>query len=256
MASVAAVAEPQPIRPPRSKRPLAVGLLMSGSFVHKIIIAGCRCFACPLPSGPAKRMQMRIARQPDAPTRRRHRYAIVGLLMAAILVLATFALITQLRKSTEGSAAPNTTLSEPRTTTTAGSTIGTHEEIVTRIHQIFRVRDQAIRTRNPLLLDSIYTVDCPCLTGDRQLIESLRQEQRLWRGVKVSLVVRKVEKINNRLWTVSAEVTTSSFEITTESGAIVQRLPKGREFSRFALARPMGQKDWLLGQASVIKEPD
>src|SRR5918993_3737980 len=27
-------------------------LLMSGSFVHKIIIAGCRCFASPLPSGP------------------------------------------------------------------------------------------------------------------------------------------------------------------------------------------------------------
>ena len=27
-------------------------LLMSGSFVHKIIIAGCRCFASLLPSGP------------------------------------------------------------------------------------------------------------------------------------------------------------------------------------------------------------
>src|SRR5215208_2736309 len=27
-------------------------LLMSGSFVHKIIIAGCRRFASPLPSGP------------------------------------------------------------------------------------------------------------------------------------------------------------------------------------------------------------
>ena len=39
-------AGPRPVPPHRVNF-----LLMSGSFVHKIIIAGCRCFAGPLPSG-------------------------------------------------------------------------------------------------------------------------------------------------------------------------------------------------------------
>ena len=199
---------------------------------------------------------MRTARQPDAPTRRRPRYVLVGLVMTAILVVAIFALTTQLTKSTDGSALPDATQSEPQTKTTSRSTIGTREEVVTRLHQIFRVRDLAIQTRNPLLLDSIYTIDCPCLKGDQQLIRNLRLKRRIWRGVEVSIAVREAERINDRLWTVSAVVTTSSFEITTESSVVLRRIPQGRELSRFALARPMNQEEWLLGQASVIRERD
>src|SRR5512132_1756613 len=90
----------------------------------------------PVPYHPAltKRMQMRTARQPDAPTRRRPRYVFVGLVMAAILVVAIFALTTQLTKSTDGSASPDATQSEPQTTTTSRSTIGTREDVVTRLH--------------------------------------------------------------------------------------------------------------------------
>jgi hypothetical protein len=144
---------------------------MSGSFVHKIIIAGCRCFASPLPSGP---------HQEDADAD------------------------SKATRSVDASSA-------------------------------------SLR---------------PCRACDGHDPQSLEQERRLWRGVEVSLAVRKVEKINDRLWTITAEVTTSSFDITTESGMIVRRLPQGRELSRFALARPIGQKDWLLGQASVIQELD
>jgi hypothetical protein len=176
--------------------------------------------------------------------------------MTAILVVAIFALTTQLTKSTDGSASPDATQSEPQTTTTPRSTIGTREEVVTRLHQIFRVRDQAIQTRNPLLLDSIYTIDCPCLKGDQQLIRNLGLERRIWRGVEVSIAVREVERINDRLWTVSAVVTTGTFEIATESGVVLRKIPQGRELSRFALARPMNQEKWLLGQASVIQERD
>ena len=172
---------------------------------------------------------MRTARQPDAPTRRRPRYVLVGLVMTAILVVAIFALTTQLTKSTDGSASPDATQSEPQTKTTSRSTIGTREEVVTRLHQIFRVRDLAIQTRNPLLLDSIYTIDCPCLKGDQQLIRNLRLKRRIWRGVEVSIAVREAERINDRLWTVSAVVTTSSFEITTES-SVVLRYHKDENF--------------------------
>jgi hypothetical protein len=125
-----------------------------------------------------------------------------------------------------------------------------------KIVEILRVRDRAIQTRNARLLDALYTTDCPCLEGDKELIRKLRQEQLVWRGINVSLDVQKVERVNDQLWTVSALVTTSPFEIVKESGASVRRIPQGQEISRFALARPIGQQDWLLGQASVIEERD
>jgi hypothetical protein len=199
---------------------------------------------------------MRVTRQPDAPMRRRNRLVLVGLVMAVLLVLGIFASIAQLKKPSDGSASPATTPSRPSTTTTPDSTVGTSKEIIARFRQIFQIRDQAIRTRNPLLLEGIYTVDCPCLKGDQQLIRKLRQQRLLWRGVRISLDVQDIERVNDRLWMASAVVTSNPFEIITESGAVVRRVPEGRELSRFALARPTGTGDWLLGQASVIEERD
>jgi hypothetical protein len=199
---------------------------------------------------------MPIARQTGAPTGRRNRLVLVGLVMAVLLVWGILTSIAQLRRSSDDSASRATLPSRTGATTASSSTISTAEEVLVRFKEIFRIRDQAIRTRNPLLLDEIYTVDCPCLKGDQQLIRKLRQEQLLWRGVEISLDVQDMEKVNNRLWTATALVTTSPFQITTESDVVVRRVPKGQEFSRFALARPTGMGDWLLGQASVIEARD
>jgi hypothetical protein len=49
---------------------------------------------------------MRIARQPDAPMRRRYRSVLVGLVMAALLALAIFALSAQLTRSSDGGTSP------------------------------------------------------------------------------------------------------------------------------------------------------
>jgi hypothetical protein len=76
----------------------------------------------------------------------------------------------------------------------------------------------------------------------------------VWRGVKVSLDIEEIKQVNDRLWTVNAQVTSSSFDIRQESGGLVRRVPSGREQSRFALARPLGEQDWMLGHASVIPE--
>jgi hypothetical protein len=199
---------------------------------------------------------MPIARQTGAPTGRRNRLVLVGLVMAVLLVWGILTSIAQLRRSSDDSASRATLPSRTGATTASSSTISTAEEVLVRFKEIFRIRDQAIRTRNPLLLDEIYTVDCPCLKGDQQLIRKLRQERLLWRGVEISLDVQDMEKVNNRLWTATALVTTSPFQITTESDVVVRRVPKGQEFSRFALARPTGMGDWLLGQASVIEARD
>jgi hypothetical protein len=106
------------------------------------------------------------------------------------------------------------------------------------------------------MLNDIYTVDCPCLKGDRALIQELKKKGLVWRGIKVSLVVEKTEQVNSRLWIINALVKTSGFVIERESGAKVRSVPPGEERSRFALARPLDRDDWLLGQASVIAGRD
>ena len=228
---------------------------MSGSFVHKIIIAGCRRFASPLPSGPHKRMKMRIAKRSTA-GHRRSWLVLVGLVLVALMMLAVLA-ITQLAQPDVGAVSSPTQLSDQTQPSPAPtSTVSPQDEVVERLHEIFRIRDKAIRTRDAILLEDIYTVDCPCLEGDRKLIGQLRRDRLVWRGIKVSLDVQEVERVNDRLWIVSALVTTSPFEILDESGTSVRTIPQGQELSRFALARPVDQRHWLLGKASVIEGRD
>jgi hypothetical protein len=198
--------------------------------------------------------KMRTAKQ-GMPVHRRNRLVLLGLVSTGLLLVGVFTLIPQLLTSDNGQPSASTVVADQRRplSPTTSSTIEVGDEVVGRLLQIFRVRDRAIETRNALLLEGIYTPDCPCLEGDEELIERLKREQLVWRGIKVSLDIQKVEKVNDQLWTVSALVTTSPFEIVRESGALVRRIPQGQEVSRFALARPKGQKDWLLGQASVIE---
>jgi hypothetical protein len=195
---------------------------------------------------------MRIAKR-SASGHRRNQLVLVGLVVAGLMMTAVFA-ISQLPQSDVGAVSPSTQPSDQeQPSPTPTPTTVARDELEERLHQIFRIRDNAIKMRDAGLLEEIYTVDCPCLEGDKSLIAQLRQDQLLWRGIKVSLDVQELERVNDRLWTVTALVTTSSFEIVKESGASVRRIPQGQELSRFALARPVGQQDWLLGQASVIQ---
>jgi hypothetical protein len=200
---------------------------------------------------------MRRARHIDQPAHRRSRVFLLGTAAAALLVVAAVAFIAQRAIPDTGDASSSaTSQAGPEKSLVPSSTIGTADEPVTRLHEIFRIRDQAIQTRNARILDDIYTIDCPCLKGDQTLIRNLRKEGLVWRGVKVSLDIKEVKQVNDRLWTVSAQVTTSSFDIRRESGGLVRRVPSGREHSRFALSRPVGEQDWMLGHASVIPESD
>jgi hypothetical protein len=153
----------------------------------------------------------------------------------------------------ESSRAP-TTPGEVSATTLPQTTTGdVTDQLVSRLHQILKVRDQAVKSRNASLLNGIYTVDCPCLKGDRQLIGNLRRDGLVWRGVNISLDVQGTERLSDRLWAINAVITTSPFEIVKESGEVVKRIPGGQELSRFALAKIDGEQEWLLGQASVVE---
>jgi hypothetical protein len=76
----------------------------------------------------------------------------------------------------------------------------------------------------------------------------------VWRGIKVSLRIEKAERVNDRLWVVNAIVVAAPFRIEKESGEIVRIMPQGQESSRFALSRPIGEEEWLLGQASLVEQ--
>jgi len=192
-------------------------------------------------------------RQPEWLAQRRSRLFFAGIAVAALMLVVIFALTTRMAGSGESNTSPPTVVADdPARSSIPNTTIGARDQIVSRLHQIFRIRDRAIQTRDSRLLNDIYTVDCPCLKGDQALIKRLKDEGLIWQGVKVSLIIEGAEQVNDRLWIVNANVKTSVFEIRRESGAQVRVVPSGQEHSRFALSRPLGQDAWLLGQASVL----
>jgi hypothetical protein len=146
----------------------------------------------------------------------------------------------------ESSAAPTT--ASPTTTT-----IDTETEVVARLREILRVREEALETRNASLLSSIYTVDCPCLQGDRDAIRQLKQRHEVWRGVSTSISVQNLERVNKRLWIVNALFVAAPFQVENESGDPIRTTPGERNLTRFALARPAGHAEWLLGHVSLIE---
>jgi hypothetical protein len=173
---------------------------------------------------------------------------------ATALLVATVAAFLMTRSDGEavGSLPPEPSI--PQTTASpTTTTIDTETEVVARLREILRVRDGALETRNASLLASIYTVDCPCLQGDRDAIRQLKQRHEVWRGVATSISVRNLEKVNERLWIVNALFVAAPFQVENESGEVIRSTPGERNLTRFALARPVGHAKWLLGHVSLIE---
>jgi hypothetical protein len=143
--------------------------------------------------------------------------------------------------------------SPPTTAAATTATINPRTEVVARLKEILKVRDRALETRNANLLSSIYTVDCPCLQGDTDAIRRLKQSRQVWRGVATSISVEKLERVNDRLWIVNALFVAAPFQVENESGELIRTTPGERNLTRFALARPVGYQEWLLGHVSLIE---
>jgi hypothetical protein len=186
---------------------------------------------------------------PRGPSRAVWTAAIVSALLAATLA-AIFA--TRGDRQAAGSLPPAPS-SPPVTAAVTTTTIDPRTEVVARLKEILKVRDRALETRNASLLSSIYTVDCPCLQGDTDAIRRLRQSHEVWRGVATSISVEKLERVNDRLWIVNALFVAAPFQVENESGDLIRTTPGERNFTRFALARPVGYQEWLLGHVSLIE---
>jgi hypothetical protein len=175
--------------------------------------------------------------------------ALVGGLVVAVTVMAV-----AMRSDPEATGSPSASKASPSAESTT-TTIGEREEVVAQLRAILKVRDKAYRERDIGLLKGIYTVDCPCLRGDRGAIQQLLKDNAVWVGASTSVEVRDVEKVNDRLWIIVANFVGSPFRIETESGDLIRAVEGRRELFRFAVSRTTSDK-LLLGFAGPVDETD
>jgi len=141
----------------------------------------------------------------------------------------------------------------PPTATAPPTSIDERAEVVARLREIFRIRDEAYAGRNVIPLTQIYASDCPCLKSDMQIIQQMKTMGVIWEGVSTSIEVQKAERVNARLWILTTIVTGAPFRIEKESGQLIREVGKGSDLVRFILTKPSGHQDWLLGKGSFIR---
>jgi hypothetical protein len=171
---------------------------------------------------------------------------LIGVLVVVVVILA---FDQRSNPTTKVSSLPSTS-SEVVTTTT----IGEEDAVVVRLRDILKARDRAYRERDIGLLRKVYTTDCPCLRGDGNAIKQLLRDDAVWVGASTSVQIRKLEKVNNRMWIVVANFNASPFRIETESGSLIRAVEGRSELFRFALAKTSAGGSLLLGFAAPVNE--
>ena len=112
---------------------------------------------------------------PPTPSRR-----LIGVALAAgLLIVLLLSVFLVTREDEVG-------VNEPRLSPTSIGTSTTsvrrnsRAEIVARLKSILKTRDEAFRNRAAGMLNDVYTVDCPCLEGDRNAIRNSRPTTITW----------------------------------------------------------------------------
>ena len=72
-------------------------------------------------------------------------------------------------------------------------------------------------------------------------------------GASTTVRIKKIEKVNDRLWIVMANFVGSPFRIETESGDLIRAIEGRTELFRFALVRTTGSHR-LLGFAAAVDD--
>jgi hypothetical protein len=127
------------------------------------------------------------------------------------------------------------------------------DEVVARLREILRIREDAYRFRDPELLRTIYSDDCPCLATDEKAIYELLEREHRWAGISTSIDVRSAKKIDQRIWVVVALLHSDRLQIETSGGAPVHVEPAGDDLFQFTLVMPRDSQEWLLGLATILE---
>lgn len=187
---------------------------------------------------------------PSGPSRRVTAFAVVTVALTLVVAVAVVLTIRG-----DGDAAGSSPSQPPPPQPTAAATTTTLDpktEVVARLRQILRVRDRAFHDRDAELLSTVYTVDCPCLEGDKNAIKELVSKGYRLIGGETSIRVHRLERVNGRLWLVIADFRSAPGRIETDDGALVRQEPGGSDLFQFAVAKPVDTPEWLLGRATPI----
>jgi hypothetical protein len=102
---------------------------------------------------------------PPPPTPRGRSRRAAWLAAAAVALLVVVVVVTVVvNRSDELTHSPAPEPSSPRATAAPTTTIDTQTEVVARLREILRIREEAFANRDPSLFDQIYSNDCPCLS--------------------------------------------------------------------------------------------
>jgi hypothetical protein len=175
------------------------------------------------------------------------------ILLAAVLAAVVVMAVVVTRDDDGAEIASRTDAPSSSASAQTTTTINLQEELVARLREILVQRERAYQERDPEILRTIYTVDCPCLESDSNAIRELLSKNYVWVGGKTTLRIRRLERVTDRLWTVVATFNSEALRIETESGQLVRSEPQGSDLFQFALAKPPGSTQWLLGRANSYK---
>lgn len=179
------------------------------------------------------------------------RFAGVGLVVIVLLV-ALLGVFVMGRDDHIEVAAPTHTQSSVKSSPTTA--VGTRAEVIERLRTILGIRDKAFRERDAKILEDVYTVDCPCLEGDRNAIKELESNNYRMVGGATSIRIRRASQVSAQLWLVVADFRSSPLRIEAEDGRLIREDPTGSDLFQFALAKPADSSEWLLGRATAYKD--
>jgi hypothetical protein len=192
---------------------------------------------------------------PPPPTPRGPTRAVwTAVIVTALLAAATAALFATRGDDQAAGSLPPPPSSPPATAAAPTTTINPRTEVVARLREILKVREEAFAKRDASLFDQVYSDDCPCLKAGRDAIAALLKENVVWKGRSISLLVQSTDQINEQLWEVVGILSSKPFRIETEAGVLIRSAPAERIRYRFLLFRPAKGAPWVLGNASVLIE--
>jgi hypothetical protein len=177
------------------------------------------------------------------------RLAVAGL-VTIVFVIVLLGTVVLSRDDNVGAGASIPTQSSVDSTPTT-TTLDTRTEVIGRLRKILGIRDKAFRERDVKALEKIYTVDCPCLEGDRNAIEELVANNYHMVGGATSIRVRQASQVSARLWLVVADFRSAPLRIEADDKRLIREEPGGSDLFQFALAKPAGSSEWFLGRATA-----
>lgn len=73
-------------------------------------------------------------------------------------------------------------------------------------------------------------------------------------GGTTSVQIRKANQVSARLWLVVADFRSAPLRIEAEGNKLIRKESGGSDLFQFALSKPAGSSEWILGRATVYKD--